>query len=116
MGFLHGCAANDLVRPLNASSWNSLEMWAAWAMKNYTRDDLAPELMVKDLSKISIESYLKALTYAYPGIEIGASPSQEYLTTRWQVILRQIALAGYRLADILIDILGSQTLDALPKA
>ena len=37
-------------------------------MNNYTRDDLAPELMVKDLSKISIESYLKALTYAYPGI------------------------------------------------
>ena len=110
-----GVMENDLVRPLNASSWNTLEMWAAWAMNNFTREDLAPELMVKDLTKISIESYLKALTYAYTDIEIGGSPSQDYLTSRWQVILRQIALGGYRLADILIDVLGSQKLEATPS-
>lgn len=103
-----GVLQNDLNRPLDNNGWESLGSYANWAMTNYTREDLALELAVTDLNKISIESYLKAVAYAYPDIEMGGSPSQEYLTSRWQVILRQIALGGYRLADILIRILGTK--------
>ena len=104
-----GVLENDLERPLDSNSWETLNTWAGWAMNNFTREDLALELSVTDLNKISIESYLKAVAYAYPGITIGSRPSQNYLTTRWQVILRQLALGGYRLADILVSILGKRS-------
>ena len=46
-------------------------------------------------------TYELAVNYAYKGIKEGDVPSQEYLTTRYEICKRQIALAGYRLADFL---------------
>lgn len=105
-----GVLSNDLQRPLDANGWTSLETWAGWAMGNFTRADLVVELQEKDLNKISIESYLKAVAYAYTDIQMGGRPSKEYLSTRWQVILRQIALGGYRLADILTSVLTKKNI------
>lgn len=103
-----GVLENDLDLPLNQSSWGMVQQWAQWAMGNYTREDLVIELKVTDFNKMSIESYLKAVNYAYEGIEYGGRPSQEYLQTRFQVVQRQLALGGYRLADVLVRVLGNR--------
>ena len=97
-----GVYENDMELPLNGSSWGMIEEFARWAMGNYTREDLVIELQVTDFNKISIESYLKAVNYAYEGIEYGGKPSQEYLETRFDVVQKQLALGGYRLSDILV--------------
>jgi hypothetical protein len=97
-----GVYENDMQLPMNESAWQTVEQWAKWAMGNYTRQDLAIELQVTDFNKISIESYLKAVTYAYEGIEYGGTPSQEYLETRFEVVQKQLALGGYRLSDALV--------------
>jgi S1/P1 Nuclease len=102
-----GVFEDDLERPLDSAGWDSVTLWASWAMANYTREDLSADLLVTDLDKISIDSYLKAVAYAYPDIEYGGTPSQDYLESRWQVILKQIALGGYRLSDILVSVLST---------
>jgi hypothetical protein len=103
-----GVYDNDLSLPLNDSSWDVLQIWAQSAMNNYTREDLKNELMVTDFNKISIESFMLAKAYAYEGIQMGGTPSQEYLETRWAVVQRQLALAGYRLSDLLYRTLSKQ--------
>ena len=100
-----GILAEDLNRPLDAQGWEMLDTWTSWAMNNYTREELALELLVTDPTKMSIESYFKAVNYAYTDIQMGGTPSQEYIASRWQIVLRQLALGGYRLADMLTSLL-----------
>ncbi len=42
-----------------------------------------------------------AVNYAYKGIHENDTPTKEYLESRYVQCKRQIALAGYRLADYL---------------
>ena len=96
-----GVYENDLTLPLNSSSWTVLQQWAQWAMGNYTRQDLQSQLNVTDFNQISVESFMLAKAYAYNGINPGSRPSQDYLEASWPVVQKQLALAGYRLSDLL---------------
>ncbi len=49
----------------------------------------------------ALESYQLAILYAYSNIQLGDIPSGDYLRDRDLIVYRQIALAGYRLADLL---------------
>jgi hypothetical protein len=49
----------------------------------------------------SKESHEVAIHVAYQGIQVGENPSSDYLARGKQAALRQIALAGYRLATLL---------------
>jgi hypothetical protein len=48
-----------------------------------------------------MESHRLARNVAYQGIRPGQAPSAAYLARSRRVVARQLALAGYRLADLL---------------
>jgi len=55
--------------------------------------------------------YDVAINFAYKGIKENDVPSEEYLNTRFEICRKYIALAGYRLADILKDIFSGKSND-----
>ncbi len=66
----------------------------------HPRDKL-PEVGGLEVAGWLDESYALAVTVAYAGIEEGAAPTLEYLERVQAVALERLALAGYRLADLL---------------
>ena len=92
----------DLIpRPLDTNSYLQIETWALWSMGNYTRDTLKDLLAEEDRLEWTRFNYHVAVDHAYKGIEENTRPSEEYLSSNWVIIMRQLALGGYRLADIL---------------
>eukprot|EP00347_Sterkiella_histriomuscorum_P023418 403334716 len=57
-----------------------------------------------------LESSQLAKDYVYTGIVEGQKPSQEYIDIGFKVAKRQIAKGGYRLADLLVKLLGDNKL------
>ena len=54
----------------------------------------------------SSESHKLAITHAYVGIAPHQKPSDVYRTQAQTIIVKQLALGGYRLADLLNELLG----------
>lgn len=100
-----GMLETDLPRPLSTSSWETLDQLAQWYTGNYTRDDLSYELQSKSLTSWTLDAYMLAIDYVYNGIEVGQTPSPEYIALARQVVMKQIALSGYRLTDYLVSAL-----------
>lgn len=102
-----GMLEEDLPRPLSPQNWAYMDQLAAWYTGNYTRSDLDIELQAKNVTQWTIESYILAVDYAYNGIQQNEYPSQQYLSAARQVVMKQIALGGYRLSDFLVSVLSS---------
>ena len=88
-------------RPLDVNGIMQIQTWANWARGNYTRADLAEDLKITDRMEWTRRAYWTAIESAYGGIEYKGVPSAEYMKKGWQIVMRQLALGGYRLADIL---------------
>jgi hypothetical protein len=63
----------------------------------------------KELEKLLFEdwveeSYTFGKEIVYNGIRYNDTPSDEYLSRAYQVIRKRIALGGYRLAKLIVDI------------
>ena len=93
-------------RPLDVNGFRDIETWAHWITGNYTRAALAEDLAITDRMEWSRRSYHIAINHAYAGIKAHERPSQEYLEKNWPIIMRQLALGGYRLADQLKSLYG----------
>ena len=93
-------------RPLDVNGVREIETWARWVTGNYTRAALAEELAITDHMEWTRRSYHVAVEDAYPGIKANERPSEDYLTKNWPVVMRQLALGGYRLADALKSLYG----------
>jgi hypothetical protein len=78
-----------------------IENWATTITKQFTREVLANDLKVKDFYEMAKQQYETAIKEAYGGIKEGGSPSDEYLKLRFETCKKMMALAGYRLADLL---------------
>lgn len=100
-----GMLEDDLPRPLSDSNWAYMDQLAAWYTGNYTRNDLELELSYDNVTVWTLESYTLAVDYAYYGIQVGETPSPQYVAAARQIVMKQIALGGYRLADFLIEAL-----------
>jgi S1/P1 Nuclease len=98
-----GIGKDKLQRPLNTRDLKWLEELAESIMKTYPPENLS-EKDNMDILEWSKESYKLAIEVVYAGIEPGQVPSQQYLSRGKQAALRQIALAGYRLANLLEEI------------
>jgi hypothetical protein len=72
-------------------------------MKEYPEETL-DELSIKDLRLISKDISLHAKYFAYEGITENSSPSPEYIQRGWEVCKKLLALAGYRLANYLLEL------------
>ena len=91
--------ARQDVRPLNGNSLQFVEDLADKIIAAYPEDSL-PEKDITSPENWAKESYL-AGKEAYNGIEINTVPSDEYLEKSRKVACQRLALAGYRLANIL---------------
>ena len=96
----------DPVRPLNTTFATFLETEADALMTQYTRTNLAVPLSDPNITDWATANYHLAVTYAY-NITYGGRPSQNYLDVSWDVIQKQLALAGYRLSDLIQMVYGN---------
>ena len=90
--------ALSLVSPLSADALHYIEDLSAEITDEYPENTLT-EKNNNSPDTWAEESYLLGKE-AYNGIEINTTPSDEYLE-KSRAACRRLALAGYRLADIL---------------
>jgi hypothetical protein len=77
-----------------------LEQYALEVISDFPRSVLV-ERATTDFRKWAEESHTLARSYAYAGLKEGASPPAEYVARARPVARKRLALAGYRLADLL---------------
>ncbi len=76
-------------------------------MSDFSREDLATELKEDSKKAWSDASFAIAKEFAY-AVEEGKKPSDEYKEEGAKVLRKQVALAGYRLADQLVYCMSKQ--------
>ena len=94
----------SMFAPLNDHEWDLIGEYAKQLTYNTPRSKLADRLKIKDYKIWIEESYNLAIEYAYNGITPETKPSQEYIDRSRKLINEQVALAGYRLADMIMTI------------
>lgn len=70
-------------------------------MEQYTREKLSKELRLKNIYTMGVHVHKYAISHAYQDVMEGGIPSDYYKNSRLEVCKAHIALAGYRLADLL---------------
>lgn len=95
-----GIGAKKMTRPLSYDDQAWISKMADSIESTFPKDTLL-ESDNMDYMQWSQESYQIAVQLAYTGIEVGEVPSNDYLVAGEQGALRQIALAGYRLAYLI---------------
>ena len=91
-------------QPLTNGGIQLYESFAKNITKQFTRQSLKDDLKEKDQWKMAKKFHEMAIKYAYGGIKEGGKPTKDYLNSRYEICKRQIALAGYRLADYLNEV------------
>jgi hypothetical protein len=91
-------------RPLDEANRERIRRLADELMAKYPPESM-PESKDKDPYNWVIESNTLARNIAYPGVREGEAPSPDYTREAQAVCGRRIALAGYRLAAVLNEIL-----------
>ena len=92
-----------LERPLSDSGTAYIEEFKNEITSLYPKSSIA-ELEVTDFDAWVYESHKIGSENAYYGIKINDTPSDEYIQKNRKIAYRQVAKAGYRLADILNEI------------
>ena len=95
---------------MSASDIENIKKEADRIMGIYTRDRLKDDVKILDPKEIIKGTHAYAKGKAYD-IKERDPPNQEYITSSFEYIQRVLALAGYRLADILKPILEKIKVD-----
>lgn len=92
--------------PISELHYAKLEKFVDKIMDQHPRSDsqIKNRLSDKSVRKWANESVKFCLNYVYDGIWPGESPSESYTSRGKKLINEQLAVAGYRLADTLIDL------------
>lgn len=89
-------------RPLTDEDLDSLNSLVNYLRSEYPRHSI-PQLLEKDIEVWRNESYQIGVEFAYANISPWEKPSEVYVMKGQIITGRQMALAGYRLADLLND-------------
>jgi hypothetical protein len=100
-----GLGTRNVARPLTPSGRKRIEGFAAAVQQAHPRSSLTSDLDELRPTRWAAESLELARTVAYVGITEGGVPSDAYTDKTRMTSARRIALAGYRLADILNRVL-----------
>lgn len=92
-------------RPLTPGGRRYVRYLADWLTSAFPRVRLL-QWRNQDPRQWALESHNLALRYAYGGLREGWKPSLGYLSRGRWIARQRLALAGYRLADLLNRILG----------
>jgi len=99
-------------RPLNESSLQFFENYGVGLMQEFPRSAFAVELAIDDPQTWTNQVFLQAVEYAYELLPSDFILTTTYQQTTYEVCRRNIALAGYRLSDKIVEALGNQTVPA----
>jgi len=103
-------------RPLNASSVAFFEQYATELMQTYPRSIFDQQLNVSDPNQWTFEVHLQAIEYAYDLLPADFTISQSYQAIAYEVCKNNLALGGYRLSDMIWQVLGNQIPASYKKA
>ena len=92
---------------MDQTSIDYYENFAKTFVSENSRSKLAEDLAIKDQWLQAKKSFDIAVNWVYKGIKENDKPTAEYLSTRYVICKREMALAGYRLADNLKEIFHS---------
>jgi len=81
-------------------------------MQEFPRSAFAVELAIDDPQTWTNQVFLQAVEYAYELLPSDFILTTTYQQTTYEVCRRNIALAGYRLSDKIVEALGNQTVSA----
>jgi hypothetical protein len=96
-----GHLKDDMKRPLNDAGWAFIKEYAQLIMEEYPRSSLQQEMEAyKTPQEWCQQSFEEAMSVVYSDIVQYERPSQMYLDRGWALVKKQIALAGYRLSDM----------------
>ena len=95
----------NVPRPLTTNGRKRIEGFAAAIEQAHPRSSLTAALNETRPARWAVESFDLAKSDAYVGITEGGVPSDAYTDKTKKTSARRIALAGYRLADILNRVL-----------
>jgi hypothetical protein len=91
--------------PMSEIEWAALSKFSAERIKMHSYESLS-EQMKKNSATDSWaeESHTLAEDYAFKNVEEGEDVSEEYMSGARQIINKRLAIAGYRLADLVVKI------------
>lgn len=90
-------------KPMTGEDYESLDALVEYLRNQYPRKSI-PQLSEKDIETWRNESYVIGVEFAYRNISTKKAPSEVYLSKGRIITGRQMAIAGYRLADLLNEI------------
>jgi hypothetical protein len=99
-----GTMERDYSRPISDDNLSILMKDAKDLIDRFPREDMKEELRVTEFKEWAQESFKVAVDTVYEGIELNKHPTDRYLENGIQAAHRLMALAGYRLADLLRQI------------
>lgn len=94
-------------RPMNEDDRVYIDNLVKYLRDNYPRE-LLPQLCDKNIDHWQQESYDIGVDFAYTNIFPNEEPTPQVIEEGKIITGRQLALAGYRLADLLNDLLGEK--------
>lgn len=92
----------DFPRPLSEDSWDKLTEISSRIRSEVTRESLK-DALTKPESEWASEGYELATHFVY-AIKERSMPTEEYVQTGQKFVHHQLALGGYRLADLLVKV------------
>lgn len=90
--------------PINQGEWNQLGTFADKIKAEYPRNKVASRVKILDEREWAKESNKIAKEAVYADIEPRTIPSDEYIERGRKVVNEQLAVAGYRLADLMLTL------------
>jgi AAA+ ATPase superfamily predicted ATPase len=97
---------NRIERPLNDTFRQTLEDQAKSIMGKYSAEELNEWVKIKDPHAWGVEAYKIAVDRIYSYTKTNKRITQEYQDDIKELMFRQIALGGYRLADAIATVLA----------
>jgi len=99
-----GLLKTTIARPLTADGMAKITALAAQCTAAYPVAQASAALAEKDFMKWAQESHALAKSTAYSDLEQHDTPSADYITRGKDAVRQRVALAGYRLADLLNEL------------
>jgi hypothetical protein len=95
-------------RPLNATSVQFFEEYGKGLMTEFPRSAFVVELNISSPANWSYAIYQQAVDYAYDLLPADHVITEEYQSVAYNVCRNNLALAGYRLSDMIVLALAGQ--------
>lgn len=90
--------------PVSDGEWNQLGQFAADLMQQFPRKAVSKRVKVLDERKWAEEMNQIAIDYVYADIEPNTTPSAAYIERGQKMVNEQLAVAGYRLTDMMLSL------------